>query len=431
MSQSTEIIVIGAGAAGLSAARALHDKGRKVIVLEARDRIGGRVWTDRSWKLPLDLGASWIHGMEGNPLTELARKHKIELAETDYDSMTLYDFKGDRVSEKDVEEVAEWYEEIMEQLKEAREALEEEDGDDISLREAFDEVLAEEDEIEKWDRHALEYFINWQIEQDYSTDTETLSFYYWDNDSEFDGEDALFPGGYDQIIKVLAQGLDIRLEHVVQKVEYHDEGVRVATSQGVFEAECVLVTLPLGVLKEGSVEFAPPLPKPKEKAIRKLGVGTLNKAYLRFPNVFWDKESEWLGYMSPRKGECTAFLNLYYYTQEPILLCFNVGGYGKEIEKLPDQQLVAEAMKSLRAMYGSDVPTPEKALLTRWNADPFARGSYSYMATHATDEDPRALAAPVNNRLFFAGEATADDYPATVHGALLSGQREAKRILAL
>jgi monoamine oxidase len=157
-------------------------------------------------------------------------------------------------------------------------------------------------------------------------------------------------------------------------------------------------------------------------------MGLLNKTYLRFPEVFWDKEHDLLGHIAERKGEWAEWLNIYKYTGQPILLGFNAGRYGRQIEKLSDREIVAAAMKTLRSLYGAKIPDPEAWLITRWAGDPLAGGSYSYLPPGATEGDRAALAQPVGGRLFFAGEATSVEYPATVHGALLSGRRAAKEI---
>ncbi|MEK9164377.1 MAG: FAD-dependent oxidoreductase, partial [Chloroflexota bacterium] len=159
--------------------------------------------------------------------------------------------------------------------------------------------------------------------------------------------------------------------------------------------------------------------------------GVLNKVYLRFAAAFWaEDDTDWIGYIPEKKGEWGEYLNIYHYTGQPILLCFNAGEYGLAIEKLSDGEIVAAAMKTLRQMYGDDIPEPEAWLITRWGSDPFAYGSYSHAAPGATEDDFAALAEPVGDRLFFAGEATSE-YSATVHGAYLSGVREAGRIAEL
>ena len=223
--------------------------------------------------------------------------------------------------------------------------------------------------------------------------------------------------------------MDIRLNQIVQSVEYGEAGVTVTTTQGIFEGDYAVITLPLGVLKSESVSFVPPLPVAKQAAIHNLGMSVLNKVYLHFPDVFWDTDAEWIGYLGERTGEWASALNLYAYTERPVLLLFNAGEYGLAIEDMSDEQIVQKAMDMLRAVYGENIPDPDGVLITRWGKDPFALGSYSSIYLGATPEDREALAESVENVLFFAGEATSTEFAATVHGALLSGQRAAQEVM--
>jgi monoamine oxidase len=189
--------------------------------------------------------------------------------------------------------------------------------------------------------------------------------------------------------------------------------------------------LPQGVLKAGYVSFSPPLPEAKLAAIERMRMGILNKVYLRFPRIFWPEEADMLGYIPERKGEWAEWLNIAHYTGQPVLLAFNAADYGRALEDLPDDEIVAAAMATLRTMFGNDIPEPEAALITRWGADIYSHGSYSYMPLGATPDHYDDLAEPLGERVFFAGEATSSDFPATVHGAYLSGLRAAEEILGL
>jgi monoamine oxidase len=195
-----------------------------------------------------------------------------------------------------------------------------------------------------------------------------------------------------------------------------------------------VITLPVGVLKLGSVEFSPPLPGPKQAAIGRLGVGVLNKVYLRFPSAFWardTKQADIIGIVSKNKGEWSESYDFSPHTGSPDLLMFNAGAFGLAIEKWTDERIVTEAMAVLRRLFGASAPAPTAHIITRWGADPFAGGSYSHLAPGSTPADRDALAAPVGDRLFFAGEASSRAYPALVTGAYLSGLREGKRVARL
>jgi monoamine oxidase len=229
----------------------------------------------------------------------------------------------------------------------------------------------------------------------------------------------------------LTKGLDIRLGAVVTDIVYDETAVTITTTSGNYQADRVIVTLPIGVLQQGRVTFDPPLPQTKQRAINAIGPAVMNKVYLRFAEPFWQKAPEWIIYESEEKGVFSSWLNLYHYTDEPILLAFNVGEFGRKIEAFSDEEIVVQAMQTLRTMYGDDKPDPIDAQITRWASDPFAHCSYSFPTVGMSSTARDDLAEPINGRIFFAGEATHADYPSTVHGAFLSGEREAARVLTL
>lgn len=420
---SADVLVIGAGAAGLAAARELVDADYSVIVLEARDRIGGRIWTDRSLGLPLDLGASWIQGTDGNPVSELADVAGAQRVITREDRYVIYKAESGPLSPGELTRLVQSFESVLTALNKARDDT----RVDQSLRQAFDARLAAEG-FDRDTRLGLNYVLNTTVEHEYASDADDLSLLYWDQDEELPGGRVIFPGGYDQISNLLADGLDVRLAHRVERVTHGADGVTVQTDQGVFTAPQVVITLPLGVLQAGAVTFDPPLPARKQQAIRNLGVGVLNKVCLRFAEPFWDVNNHFLGRIAEPLGEWAEWLNLQPLLGAPVLIGFNAAVYGRAVEAASDAEIIAAAMSALGSMYRTALPAPQAALITRWASDPFAGGSYSYMAVGSTPDDYDALAAPVAGRLFFAGEATNSRYPATVHGALLSGWRAADEI---
>ena len=427
----SEIIVIGAGAAGLAAARTLQSSGHKVFILEARNRIGGRLWTNRNLgNIALDMGASWIHGIQGNPLTTLAKQYNARTVPTNYDSYQLYNTNGAALSNAQMEKVDLRLTNLLSELDSLRENMQADDLTDISLKKAFDQAIARKI-FTVQELRELNFAINTTIEHEEGGDVADMSLFNWDQDLDNIGTDGLFPQGYDQIINGLARGLDIRLGQIVNKIAYDSKGVTLTTNKGVFTAERALITLPLGVLKSGSVTFSPSLPTLKLNALQNLGMGILNKVYLLFPSVFWEKDTEVFGYISADKGQWGETYNFNKYLGKPILLAFNAATFGLQIEKFTDNQIIQGAMTVLQTIFGSSIPQPQGWLITRWGADPFAGGSYSYIRPGGSGDDYDILAAPIANRLFFAGEATHSDHPATVHGAYLSGTREAKRIANL
>lgn len=239
----------------------------------------------------------------------------------------------------------------------------------------------------------------------------------------------MFAQGFNVITEYLASNLKIERGQVVKAVQWHQSPVRVLTQKSEFLADYVVVTLPLGVLKANNVRFTPALPANKQQSIAKLGMGVLNKCYLRFSDAFWPADVDWLEYIPARHGEWTEWVSFKRVANKPILLGFNAADRGRAIEAWSDKQIVASAMKTLRTFYGNEIPEPIDYQITRWATDPFAFGSYSFNPVGATPKMRKILAASLGNRVFFAGEASERDYFGTAHGAYLSGVRAAHEIL--
>ncbi len=426
VSDPKRIVVIGAGLAGLAAAQELQRLGHSVTVVEARDRIGGRVWTSRQWPdAPLDLGATWIHGTEGNPITDLADGIQARRWVTAYDRAATYNTDGSPFSEADEDALEALREELFKAIARAQ------DGDrDTSIRKATKSVRRGLDPDSPAYRR-MNFILNSELEHEYSGSVAQLSAHWYDSDEGFDGDEALFEEGFGVIAESLAEGLSMELGQVVQEIRWDPSPVRVMTDQTEFVADHVVVTLPLGVLQAQRVRFTPPLPSEQQNAIARLGMGVLNKCYLRFEEAFWPTDVDWLEYVSANPGEWAEWVSFQRVAQQPILLGFNAADQGRQMESQSDAATVASALDTLKTMFGPDIPNPVDVQITRWASDPFALGSYSFNALGSTPRDRNILARPLAERVFFAGEATHPDYFGTTHGAYLSGLRAAEEILAL
>jgi monoamine oxidase len=373
--------------------------------------------------MPLDLGASWIHGTEDNPLTELADKANAERLETHYDSSLTYDTDGDELSLEKENRLDRLRKQFYRALRTAQDS-----DDDQSIRD-FLNAWSREIDADEESKQLLNFILSSEIEQEYSGSAERLSTHWYDSSQAFDGEDALFAKGFAVLVDFLAKDLSIRKGEIVSRIDWRGNTVIVTTNEDEYIADKVVVTLPLGVLKAGKIEFAPSLPKPTADAIAKLEMGVLNKCYLRFSEVFWPEDVDWLEYIPTKHGEWTEWVSFARVARQPILLGFNAGNRAREIETWNDEQIVDDAMRTLRIMFGKEIPAPIDFQVTRWHSDPFSFGSYSFNAVGSRPNQRRRLATPLSGKLFFAGEATEENYFGTVHGAYLSGLRAAKEVM--
>lgn len=416
------VLVIGAGLAGLAAARDLQAEGHEVTVIEARDRIGGRLWTSRLWPdLPTDLGASWIHGTQGNPFTALADKAGAKRVSTSYDrSFSL----GPDGSDADLG--AEAAEALVEAAREATKDLDQ----DVPLAEAI-QSSPDWAGANAATRRQVRHYVNGAFEQEYAGDWTEASAWAIDAAEEFGGPDVLFPAGIDQLTTFLSQGLTIRIGQTVTALAPTATGIAATLADGTtVEADQAVVTLPLGVLQAGRVAFAEPLSPARQEAIDSLGMGLLNKCWLRFDRLAWDDSVDWIEWLSPQDGHWSQWVSLGRTLKAPVLLAFHAGEQAREKEALDDSAMMMEAHGALKAMFGSGFPAPVAAQITRWSQDPFALGSYSFHATGTSLATRRALAGTDwDGRLVFAGEAAETSYPGTAHGAYLSGQSAARTIM--
>ncbi|MEL6257520.1 MAG: FAD-dependent oxidoreductase, partial [Pseudomonadota bacterium] len=285
------IAIIGAGMAGLSAAQRLSERGLTVTVFEARDRIGGRVWTNDSLGPPLDIGASWIHGPDGNPISSLADQARAARVETD-DTFVI---RGN-------------------------------DGRKISDWRAPDWIFE------------LETTTSLAVEPE-KMNLEEVNAAYETYGVGYEGQDVIFPDGYRQVFDALSGEYEIRLSTIVDRISYSTDGVEISGRDSAVQSfDAVIVTVPLGVLKRDSIAFDPALPDDKRAAIARMGMGLLDKVYLHFESAFWDTDVTWI--FTPEnglpRGQFNYWLNFQKYLDAPVILAFNAATPAHDLSQESD-----------------------------------------------------------------------------------------------
>lgn len=454
-----DVAVVGAGAAGLAAARELAAAGVRVLVLESRDRIGGRIMTlhDPALPVPVELGAEFVHGMPES-LFEIAHAAGIALA----------DVPDERWRSRDgvpapAPEVQRLIREVMDRVPE--------DGPDRPFTEFLDAEFGGEGWAEA--RAAVMAY----IEGFHAADPDrigTRGLAVAESSARRPGGDRQFRvlGGYDAVIRWLAAGLGledaVRLNHVVTRVRRRPGGVelevesRTGARLGTVRARCAVVTLPLGVLAatDGTAPgFEPPLPGAYREAVRKLAMGDVYKLVLRFRDRFWEWEP---GLAAGGSGRASRIAGLprvdasgpgldrssitflyagptydVFWTalpvRAPVLVAWAGASVARRLAASPVEQAVEAAVGELAGLLGMHRGFVEGRLEAwyhhDWIHDPFTRGAYAYLPVGGL-EAQAVLRRPVDGVLFFAGEALAEEGEiGTVHGAIDSGRRAAAEVL--
>ncbi len=410
-----DVIVVGAGIAGLSAARDLTAAGYSVIVLEASSRLGGRLRTDRSLGAAFDMGASWIHGVEGNPITALAQQAGAPTVVLDFDDVAVYDEGGTKRSIDEFEKAQVAFESLLETV--ADEGVE-----GVSFAEVVAEIKPD------WFDDRLQAFFTSAYLTFDTGDLDQLAATLVDEGEEFEGDEAVMSDGYDHVAEFVAAGLDIRTDTPVSAIDASGDTVTIIAGDQWFAADEVIVAVPLGVRKAGAIAFTPSLPREHQAAIDGIGFSAVNKFFFVWEETFWD-DVDFVAYTPTRRDVFNWFANVNHLVPGAnALMTFAYADAARDSESRSDEEIIELAMTHLRDMYGDDVPAPKAMLRSAWVSDPFTRGAYSFTAVTTEMEHFDQLADPVG-RVHFAGEHTHREYFSTAHGAYLSGVRAAAEVI--
>jgi monoamine oxidase len=402
-----DVAIIGAGAAGLGAARALENSGLSAIVLEARDRVGGRAHTIMAAPdITFDLGCGWLHSADKNSFVKIAERLNFEIDRTrppwreqSLDAAFPLKERADFIEALDA-----FYDRAEEAAKSGRDSAASsylEPGNRWNpMIDAISTYVngCELDRVSILDMDAYEDTeINWRVRR-----------------------------GYGALMTAYATPIPLALNCNVTLIDHSGKRVRVETSQGTLMADKVIVTVPTNLIADQAIRFHPALPD-KVAAARGLPLGLADKVVLALdqPDAL-PKDGNLRG-ATMRTAMGGFHLRPF---GQPCIEGFFGGRFAQELEDAGDGALAAQSIDEIVALLGNDFRRKLKPLSeSRWAHDPFARGSYSHaLPGHAGNR--AVLASPVDNRLFFAGEATSPNFFSTAHGARDSGERAAGEILA-
>ena len=334
------VVVIGAGAAGLAAATRLAAAGVDVVVLEARDRVGGRLHTVRpaGWPIPVELGASWVHDTGASDLAEALSDAEVDAVRFDYAGVAL-DPSGERIDREEL------FAPAAETVDDAI-AWADEQEQDRSLADAVGMSGAvARTEV---DPEVLAAFLASEITTEYGASPEELSA-WWGVTEGTEGDDLLVTGGYDRLARSAAESLDVRLSSPVERVEWGGPDVVAVVVGGErLVADQVVVTVPLGVLRSGTIEFVPTLPEAVAESVERLGMGLLDKYWFRFDRQFWSEEALMWTRVAPGGAPFAEWYNLAPLTGEPVLLSLMGGPLAREWERRTDAEVLDAATGALR-----------------------------------------------------------------------------------
>ena len=402
-----DVAIIGAGAAGLGAAHGLKDSGLSTIVLEARDRIGGRAWTvQASPEVTFDVGCGWLHSADKNSFVPIAKRLEFEI-NTDLPPWGDRAF-GDAFPEAErkafVQAIDEFYErvwEAAEQGEDAPAAIYLEPGNRWNpMIDAISTYVngCELDQVSLLDMEAYEdTYFNWRVR-----------------------------AGYGTLIAAYGAPCPVALNCNVTLIDHSGKRIRLETSRGTIEAEAVIVTVPTNLIADEAIRFSPAL-SVKVDAARGLPLGVDDKVTLALDGAEAFPVEGNLRGATMRTAMGTYHIRPF---GQPCIDGFFGGRFARELEDAGEGAFAAQSIDEIAAFLGNDIRRKLRPLReSRWALDPFARGSYSHaLPGHAGDR--AVLAAPVDGRLFFAGEATSPNFFSTAHGARDSGERAAKEALA-
>ena len=405
-----DTIIIGAGAAGISAARALREAGQKILCLEASPHIGGRARTDRDiFGVPFDLGAHWLHSGHINKLKTIGQEMGLDIYKTPETAITI-GLEDDDDLWDPVEEV---FERGIEKLTSTSDA-----NVDFALAEFFEAHGPWAQTIKMMTGLSM------------ARDLDQISLR--DLASWAEGEDWFCREGFGTIISNLARDLPIRCNVPVTEIIAHPGHVSVTTSEGPLTARKVIVTVSVGVLSADVIRFDPPLDTERRRALDHITMGDYHHTALMFaPEAIPLEADSWLTYRIDAEKNGIPQGGGFLCNAGGTGLCnLETGGsFSRDLQDAPPEEAIGFALDTLVDQFGSDLRKHFiKGYVPRWRHEPFVRGSYSG-AMPGGSAYREALCQPHADHVLFAGEAMSRGQQASVNGAYMEGQRAATEAL--
>ncbi len=401
-----DVVIIGAGAAGMAAGRELRMRGVSFVIVEAANRVGGRAWTESdTLGAPVDHGCSWISGSNSNPFTGIGQRGGFTLVNHTNARTDLFDLDGNRASDAEFAAYERAWGAIGRALDRAGGA-----GKDVAGSTVVPDI----------DYGATVQ--SWMGAMDYGVDFDQLSTAdYWSG--SVDQPSYIVKEGLGAIVATLADGLPISLGTKVNAIDWSGTGVSVETSQGTIAAKACMITVSTGVLNAGAICFTPALPEWKQQAAADIPMGLLMKVPLLFDGArFGLGENNWVTYRIPEDQAGQAC----YFIAWPCghdYVFGNIGGqFAWDLYAEGQDAVVDYALEQLVRCVGSDARTHfVKGLATDWADNPLTLGAYGAVKPGAWGARAK-LSQPLGDRLFFAGEAVGGATSALVNGAFRSGK---------
>lgn len=407
-----DVVVIGAGAAGIAAARALIAAGKSVIVIEAADRIGGRAFTDSaSFGQPYDHGCSWLQGPQTLPHLALARARGFGLV--DFGTATDAHFLGSRRASAAERQA---YGRSWDRIEAA---LERAEGRDVAASTVIPANLPFSAAVQ-----------GWIGPMDHGVDFADLSTADFNVYAELE-TDYLVREGMGSLVALLGEGLPVRLSTAATHIDWSGAGVRVETTAGTIEASACIVTVSTGVLASGAIRFTPDLPVDRQEAIADVPMGLLEKIGLMFDGVrFGLSDNGILTHLYDGPVPAPACHFLTFPTGHDYVVGFVGGSFGWALAAEGAKAAIEFALEEFVRAVGSDARRHFRGgHFTGWARNPLTIGAYS-AARPGRHASRATLGQPLGDRVFFAGEAVAGDHIALMSGAHLSGERVAGDVIA-